>query len=110
MIYEMNLHPQPFMLIKDGKKDIEMRLYDDRRKGIKIGDEIIFTNIETQEKLTKRVINLYRFNNFEELYANFDKKRLGYSEDEIADPSDMELYYSKDNIQKYGVLAIELER
>lgn len=109
MIFEMNLHPEPFAAIKSGEKDIEMRLYDDRRKGIKIGDTIVFTNNETSEKLSVEVINLYRFNNFEELYQNFDKTRLGYKDNEIANPSDMEKYYLKDSILRYGVLAIEIK-
>ena len=109
MIWEMNLHPEPFAAIKSGRKDIEMRLYDDRRKGIKIGDTIEFTNNQTLEKLSVTVINLYRFNNFEELYQSFDKIRLGYNEGEMANPRDMEKYYSKDSILRYGVLAIEIK-
>lgn len=109
MIWEMNLHPEPFAAIKSGRKDIEMRLYDDRRKGIKVGDTIEFTNNQTLEKLSVTVINLYCFNNFGELYQSFDKIRLGYNEDEIANPRDMEKYYSKDNILRYGVLAIEIK-
>ena len=105
MIFEMNLHPEPFELIKNGLKDIEMRLYDDRRKNIKIGDTSVFTNNETKETLTVKVVNLFRFNNFEELYNHFDKTRLGYSSDEIANPNDMEKYYSKENILRYGVLS-----
>ena len=105
----MNLHPEPFDSIKSGHKDIEMRLFDDRRKGIKIGDTIVFTNNVTQEKLYVEVVNLYQFNNFEELYQHFDKTRLGYSETEIANPRDMEKYYSKDNILRYGVLGIEIK-
>lgn len=109
MIFEMNLHPEPFAAIKSGRKDIEMRLYDDRRKAIKVGDTIVFTNNETWEKLNVEVVNLYRFDNFEELYQHFDKIRLGYNEDEIANPKDMERYYSKDNILRYGVLGIEIK-
>ena len=109
MTFEMNLHPGPFELIKSGRKDIEMRLYDERRKDIKIGDSIVFTNNVTVEKLTVEVINLYRFNNFEELYNHFDKTRLGYRDDENANPKDMEQYYSLDKILRYGVLAIEIK-
>lgn len=71
MIWEMKLHPEPFVSIKSGQKDIEMRLYDDRRKGIKIGDIIIFTNNQTKEQLSVEVVNLFRFNTFEELYKKF---------------------------------------
>lgn len=109
MTFEMNLHPGPFELIKSGHKDIEMRLYDERRKGIKIGDTILFTNNQTQEQLSVEVINLYRFDNFEELYAQFDKTKLGYREDENANPKDMEKYYSLDKILRHGVLAIEIK-
>ena len=109
MIWEMNLHPEPFESIKSGRKNIEMRLFDDRRKDIKVGDTIVFTNNKTLEKLSVEVINLYRFASFEELYQHFDKTRLGYSEDEIANPKDMEKYYSVESILRYGVLAIEIK-
>ena len=109
MKYEMNLHPGPFALIKNGKKDVEMRLYDDRRKPIKIGDIIEFTNNLTQEKLLVEVTNLQQFATFVELYAHYNKQRLGYKLDEIALPEDMEKYYSKKQIAKFGVLAIEIK-
>ena len=108
MTHEMDLNPGPFELIKSGRKVIEMRLYDERRKDIQVGDSIVFTNNETGERLSVDVINLYRFSSFEELYQNFDKTKLGYSPDEPADPKDMELYYSKERIQQYGVLGIEI--
>lgn len=56
------------------------------------------------------VINLYRFKNFEELYKNFDKSKLGYLPNEKASPEDMHLYYSQERIDKYGVLGIEIKK
>ena len=109
MTHEINLHPGPFGLIKSGHKDIEMRLFDERRKNIKVHDLIVFTNIDTKERLTVEVINLFVFNNFDELYSHFDKTRLGYNKNEIANPKDMELYYSQEKIQQFGVLAIEIK-
>ena len=50
-----------------------------------------------------------RYNSFAELYNNFDKVSLGYKEDELASPDDMELYYSKEEQEKYGVLGIEIK-
>ena len=105
----MNLQPGPFKAIESGLKDIEMRLYDDRRKKIKVGDIIMFTNTETDEKMFVEILNLYRFKDFKELYNNFDKNRLGYKEDEIANPSDMEKYYTKELINQFGVLGIEIQ-
>ena len=105
----MNLHPEPFELIKNGLKDVEMRLYDDRRKPIKIGDHIEFTNNKTGEKLLCEVVNLLTFATFVELYKHYPKSRLGYRPDQKADPSDMEIYYSKDSINRFGVLAIKIK-
>ena len=109
MTYQMNLHPVPFELIKRGIKDVEMRLYDERRKPIKIGDLIEFTNRITGERLLVKVVNLHKYATFVELYKAFSKERLGYEPHEIADPHDMEQYYSKEQIAEFGVLAIEIK-
>lgn len=109
MTYELNLWPDPFNKIKAGLKKIEMRLFDEKRKVIKVGDFIEFENKDSHEKIMCKVVNLYRFKNFEELYAHFDKSVLGYYPHEIAKPSDMNLYYPQERIEKYGVLGIEIE-
>lgn len=107
-LHKMNLHNEPFALIKEGSKTIEMRLNDEKRSKIKVGDKIEFTNNVSKDKLTVKVTNLYHYKSFEELYLNHDKISIGYKENEEAKPEDMEVYYSKDNIEKFGVLAIEV--
>ena len=57
-----------------------------------------------------RVVDLIKFNSFSDLYKNFSKVSMGYREDEDANPSDMELYYSLEEQEKYGVLAIKIEK
>ena len=86
-----------------------MRLNKGERDKIKPNDFIIFTNQINGEKFKVRVISVNKFASFYELYAHFDKKLLGYEEDEIARPEDMNIYYSNEDIKKYGVLAIEIE-
>lgn len=108
MKHKMNLNSRPFSSIKEGYKIIEMRLCDEKRELIKIGDEIEFCHRENGEKLLRRVCNLTKFKNFEELYKCFDKVSLGYLENEEANPQDMSQYYSQDEMDKYGVLAIEI--
>ena len=109
MMHIMRLHNKPFMLIKDGIKNIEMRINDEKRQLIKIGDIIQFVNRFTNEIIYTEVINLYYFNNFEELYNNFDKVSIGYDKNDDANPNDMNKYYSKEEIDKFGVLAIEIK-
>ena len=45
MTHYMKLNPEPFDKIASGKKTIELRLYDEKRKTVLPGDEIIFTHI-----------------------------------------------------------------
>lgn len=109
-IHKMNLQDKPFSLIKNGIKKIEMRLYDEKRQKIKIGDIIEFNNNNAGEIIKTEVIDLHKFKNFEDLYKNFDKEIIGYIGDELSDYKDMEQYYEKSDIDKYGVVGIEINK
>lgn len=110
MIHYMNLNDEPFNLIKEGSKSIEMRLNDERRSIIVPGDEIEFTNNKTNEKMRCEVIEIYIYKDFKELYKNHSKRSLGYKKDEVADYKDMNQYYSDEKIERYGVLAIQIKK
>ena len=110
MIHYMNLWEDSFCAIKEGRKTIEMRLNDEKRSIIKVGDIIEFTNTTSQEKMLCIVLNLFHYPDFAELYKNHDKISIGYKEDEKADPDDMLQYYTTEQIEKYGVVGIELVR
>ena len=110
MKYNMNLNNRPFKSIKEGTKTIELRLNDEKRSLLKVGDEIEFTNRDTNEKLSVDIISLHKYPSFEELYKHFDKVEMGYNKDDIAEPKDMEAYYSKEEQDKYGVLGIEIRK
>ena len=110
MIYYMNLSPSPFSRIADGSKTIELRLNDEKRQKIAVGDTIVFTNTETKETISVQVLALHKFPNFEELYKALPLNLCGYSQSELetAHYTDMEEYYSQEKIQKYGALGIEI--
>lgn len=106
----MRLHPEPFEKIKNGTKIIEMRLFDEKRQKIQIGDKIEFENRANGDKVSAIVMALYRFSSFEELYRALNKRDLGYEDDEEAKPEDMSQYYSEDDIRQYGVVGIEIHK
>ena len=110
MRHEMKLNNGPFVAIKNKTKTIELRLNDEKRQKINVGDEIEFTNNVTSEKLLVDVVDLHKFDSFSELYKHFDKILLGYGENELADAKDMEEYYSEETQEKYGVVAIEIQQ
>lgn len=105
----MKLWDASFNAIKSGTKTIEMRLNDEKRSAIKIDDIIVFTNISNGDKIKTKVENLYIYETFKELYDNHDKISIGYKENETASFEDMYNYYSKDEINKYGVLGIKIK-
>lgn len=110
MEHKMKLKEKPYNQINNGTKTIELRLYDEKRQKVGVNDIIEFTNINTMEKLSVIVLDLYKYSSFEELYKNFDKTELGYDEREEASYKDMEEYYSKDEQDKYGVLGIRIKK
>ncbi len=109
MSITMRLHDEPFKLIKSGKKTIEMRLYDEKRRTINVGDTVKFINKLTNEELEVEITDICVYNNFEELYKHHGKRSLGYSNNDIASPADMNIYYPVEEIRKYGVVALELK-
>lgn len=109
-IHQMNLKDSPFKLINNQTKTIEMRLYDEKRQKVKVGDIIEFNNLSTNEVIKTKVLALHKFMNFKELYHSFDKIALGYRENDLPDPSDMEQYYKKEEIEKFGVIGIEIRK
>lgn len=112
MIHHMKLNEQPFIHIASGQKTIELRLNDEKRQKIQIGDTIIFSlSTSPLSQIQVKVTNLHLFKNFEELYISLPLERCGYLPQEIpgASAKDMEEYYSLDEQHKYGVLGIEFK-
>ena len=110
VVHQMNLNPAPFEMIKSGKKTIELRLFDEKRQRIAPGDTVVFINTTTGETMTRTVVKLHCFANFEELYRALPLLQCGYTEEDVhtASPSDMEQYYSAEQQNEHGVVGIEL--
>lgn len=111
MTHTLNLHPQPFAMIKSGHKTIELRLYDEKRQQIRVGDTLVFVHTEDAARtLTATVTALHRFPDFEALYAALPLDQCGYLPKELttASPADMNVYYSAEKQARYGVVGIEI--
>lgn len=110
MFHYMKLVPSAFQKIADCSKTIELRLNDEKRQKIAIGDTITFSCTTNKGTITARVKQLHKFLDFEELYKVLPLVKCGYSNAELgtAHHTDMEQYYTKEQIKKYGALGIEL--
>lgn len=111
MTHAMKLHTGPFSMIQSGRKTIELRLYDEKRRLIQVGDTIVFTHSDdAAQTVTARVKALHVFPDFAVLYAALPLEKCGYLPEELADasPEDMNMYYSAEKQARYGVVGIEM--
>ncbi len=109
--HQMSLRPEPFNKIKSGKKTIEIRLFDEKRQKLKVEDNIVFTNTETNERIHTKIVDLNQFKNFVEMFSKIKGNDAGWSEDDTPEKmsDDMRKYYSEEDEEKYGVLGIKVE-
>lgn len=111
MRHHMKLRHEPFDKIRAGEKTIELRLYDEKRRLLKVGDEIEFVCLDEKRlPLSVQVIALHRFDSFAALYAALPLLQCGYDKDSVpfASPQDMDAYYTPEEQEKYGVVGIEI--
>ncbi len=110
MIHYMNLVPTAFVKIADGSKTIELRHNDEKRQRINVEDTAVFRCSSTKDIITAQVSGLHKFSDFKELYNALPLEKCGYTVAELdtAHYTDMEQYYTKEQIKKYGALGIEL--
>lgn len=109
MLHKMKLRLSPFEKIKNGSKTIELRLYDEKRQKVQVGDFIEFSCLDDEtQKIQTRVTALHHFGSFAELFAAIPKEKFGYASAETPNPNYMDEYYPREKQEQYGVLGIEL--
>ena len=105
----MNLQPKYFDFIKDGTKRIELRLYDEKRRSIQLGDIIEFAKSD-DEKFKAEVVGLLRYNSFADLFKDFDISILADSsmtKQELLEV--LEEFYSEEKQTEFGVIGIRIK-
>jgi len=108
----MSLFVEPFERIKSGRKVIEVRLFDEKRQKVRIGDSITFEKLPGRsESLMVKVVGLSRFGSFYDLFSALDKSKFGHPEnftleDQIAG---MREVYPEEREKKLGVLGIHIK-
>lgn len=111
MKHEMKLQPKYYDYILKGTKKIELRLNDEKRQLINIGDIIKFVKEpESKECFECKVIDLLKYDSFEELFENYDIEILAdksMTKDELINV--IEEFYTKEKQKQYGVLGIKID-
>jgi ASC-1-like (ASCH) protein len=110
MEHIMTLFEEPFNKIKNRQKNIEVRLNDEKRQNIRVGDLITFYRLpEKTERVTVKVSEKFAFESFKQLYGKFDFPLFGcqgYTMNRMMN----ETYdiYTNEQQKKYGVLGIKI--
>ena len=108
MIHTMKLSEPWYSLVKNGKKTIEMRLFDEKRQMINKYDNILFSDKDGKNIFKKFVKNLSYHKTFESALKHGKLKNIlpginTYKEG-------VNVYYNinnyKKNEKKYGVILI----
>ena len=109
MKHEMGLQSKYFDYIKNGTKRIELRLFDEKRQRIRLGDTIEFTNPDG-ETLAVRVVGLLRYGSFEDLFKDYDISILAdesMTKRELLDV--LNGFYPLEKQHEMGVVGIRVE-
>lgn len=112
MVHNMKLKELPFEKIASGRKTVELRLYDEKRRMLNIGDKIIFTCIEDPDmKIAVVVKSLHRYATFEELFKEIPLEKCGNDVKETPESAaaDMKKYYTDEQVERYSVLGIGID-
>ncbi len=110
-IHEMKLEAVPFDYILNGTKRIELRLNDEKRQKVKIGEIIKFYKLpELEETLEVKIIGLLKYTSFKELIKDFDILILAdklITKEQLIE--DLNRFYSLEEQNLYSVLGIRFE-
>ena len=108
MIMNFRLDSDIFDIIKNGTKDVEIRLNDEKRQKLHIGDKLVFLKRpELKEKIEAYVVGLDYYKDFNEVIDAYSMERIfkaGTSKEELE--KIYKRFYSDEETEKYGVVAI----
>ena len=107
---DMSVQSKFYRLLKEDIKTVEIRLFDEKRRLIKVGDIIRFCNLKNKEDyFMARVVYLHQAKHFRELPALFPIQKAGFSSKaEMLEA--LRKFYSFEAEEKFGVVGIEVKK
>lgn len=111
MLYKMNIDDIYFKLVKSSQKKREYRLYNESRRQIQVGDEILLVNNQDRNQsflVTVTDIKIYKDwrSALENTYKEDFLDVYNSLEETIEACSK---FYSKEDVEKYGIVVFEIK-
>lgn len=109
-MHKLNVKEKYYTLLKTGDKTIELRLNDDKRKAIRIGETIEFTNASNlKDSFLAEVVNLHYAESFAALCQKIDCVQAGMAnKEELLNV--VKEFYPEERQKTFGVVGIEIKR
>lgn len=107
--FSMSLRPEYYEMVKSGEKDIELRLYDDKRRKMRNNDIVLIYNAQNPSDYNRyRVVRLHIAASFADLSTKISMSRTGFASLNSL-MNAVSKFYNEEMESKYGIVGIELE-
>ncbi|PYZ97491.1 hypothetical protein CR205_02525 [Alteribacter lacisalsi] len=107
MKHQMGLYEETFHSMAAGRKSVEVRLNDEKRRRIKAGDEVVFTRVPGGEQLTVVVENAVVYPTFRAMFEAIPAEAFdaaGWTIDEMVES--MYEIYPPEREREWGTVAL----
>lgn len=106
----MSLQEKYFNLIKTGEKVYEIRLNDEKRQKLDVGDVVRFVSDNNAKQHIDLVVkDLIYFDSFSEMLKTLPLKKLGFANETESEVHKIyRQFYPEELEQKYKILAIKI--
>ena len=107
--FSMSLRPEYYEMVRSGEKDIELRLYDEKRRRMRNGDTVLIYNAQNHnDYIRAKIVRLHIAKSFADLATKISMPRTGFASLNAL-MSAIEKFYDTEMESKYGIVGIELE-
>ena len=108
----VHLDPDIFEVVKNETKTIEVRVNDEKRRRLKVGDKIAFLKrpdeLEQIEAIVEELIYYKDFNDLVKDYTIEEMYLKGYTKEYFLNL--LKRFYSDEEIEEYGTVAIRFKK
>lgn len=107
--FSMSLRPEYYEMVRSGEKDIELRLYDEKRRRMRNGDMLLIYNSQNRnDYIRAKIVHLHIARSFADLATKISMPRTGFASLNAL-MSAISKFYDAEIESKYGIVGIELE-
>lgn len=107
--FSMSLRPEYYEMVRSGEKDIELRLYDEKRRRMRNGDMLLIYNAQNHnDYIRAKIMRLHIAKSFADLATKISMPRTGFASLNALMTA-ISKFYDPDTESKYGIVGIELE-